>query len=134
MPYMFDTNMVGHLLKQHPFVSRRVVDISMKSLCVSAITAGELLFGLARRPAAMRLNLAVREFLRRVEVIAWDADVAARFGTVRAQMQAQGTTLAPLDLLIATHALCAGAVIVTNDQAFGRVPDLQVEDWTIEAT
>jgi len=39
--------------------------------------------------------------------------------------------LAPLDLLIAAHALGVGAVLVTKDQAFGQVPDLAIEDWTM---
>ena len=50
--------------------------------------------------------------------------------SVRANTQRQGKTLAPLDLLIATHALSVGAVLVTNDRAFGQVAKLHVEDWT----
>jgi len=45
-------------------------------------------------------------------------------------MARQGKILAPLDLLIATHALCIDAILVTNDRAFGQVADLQIEDWT----
>jgi tRNA(fMet)-specific endonuclease VapC len=127
--YMLDTNMVSHLIRQHPAVVRRVVATSMASLCVSAITAGELLFGLAKRPAATRLHLAVREFLRRVDVLAWDNTVATRYGTVRADLQNRGMSLAPIDLLIAAHALSAGAVLVTNDLAFHQVTSLDVEDW-----
>ena len=44
-----------------------------------------------------------------------------------------GKILAPLDLLIATHALSVDAVLVTNDQSFRLVDDLKVEDWTEEA-
>jgi len=40
-------------------------------------------------------------------------------GALRANLQRQGKTLAPLDLLIAAHALSADAVLVTNDRAFG---------------
>ena len=45
-------------------------------------------------------------------------------------MERQGKTLAPLDLLIATHALAADTVLVTNDPAFGHMTALSREDWT----
>jgi len=45
-------------------------------------------------------------------------------------MARQGKLLAPLDLLIAAHALCIDAVLVTSDRAFGQVANLQIEDWT----
>ncbi len=127
---MLDTNTVSHLVKEHPAVVRRVVAAPMASLCISAITEGELLFGLAKRPDAKRLHLAVRELLRRVDVLPWNTSVAERYGRVRADMARDGKVLAPLDLLIATHALAVGAVLVTNDRAFGQVAELQLEDWT----
>jgi len=127
---MLDTNMVSHLIKAHPDVARHVVAVPMASLCISAITEGELLFGLAKRPEAKRLNIAVREFLLRIDVLPWDSAIAERYGTVRAYVEEQGRILAPLDLLIATHALSVGAVLVTNDRAFGQVTDLHLEDWT----
>ena len=127
---MLDTNTVSHLLKAHRAVAGRVAAAPMASLCVSAITAGELLFGLAKRPEAKRLHLAVRELLRRVDALPWDSAVAASYGAVRADIERLGKSLAPLDLLIAAHALCVGAVLVTNDRAFGQVADLRVEDWT----
>ncbi|WP_332775922.1 type II toxin-antitoxin system VapC family toxin [Polaromonas sp.] len=130
MLYMLDTNAVSHLIKMHPAIVRRVTATPMASLCISAITEGELLFGLAKRPAAKQLHLAVRELLRRVDVLPWDTAVAEHYGIVRADMERQGKLLAPLDMLIGAHALSLGAVLVTNDQAFQRVSDLQTEDWT----
>lgn len=128
--YMLDTNTVSHLFKEHPSVARRVVAAPITSLCVSAITAGELLFGLAKRPDAKRLHIVVRELLRRVDVLPWDSAVAERYGTVRADMERQGRILSPLDLLIATHALGIDSILVTNDRAFGQVAGLHIEDWT----
>ncbi|WP_031598032.1 type II toxin-antitoxin system VapC family toxin [Ferrovum myxofaciens] len=128
--YMLDTNTVSHLLKAHPTVARRMVEVPMASLSISAITEGELLLGLAKRPEAKRLHTAVREFLRRVDVLPWDNAISERYGTVRADMEEQGNILAPLDLLIAAHALSKGAILVTNDQAFGQVANLLLEDWT----
>jgi tRNA(fMet)-specific endonuclease VapC len=131
--YMLDTNTVRHLIREHPAVVRRVLAVPMAAVCISSITKAELLFGLARRPEAKRLHTAVGEFLRRVDVLPWDSEVAERYGATRAAMERQGKTLGPLDLLIAAHGLCAGAVLVTNDRAFAQVDGLRVEDWTADA-
>ena len=128
--YMLDTNTVSYLIKRHPVVARRVVAAPIASLCISAITEGELLFGLARRPEATRLQLAVRELLRRVDALPWDSAVAKHYGAVRAAMESKGKSLAPLDMQIATHALSLGAILVTNDRSFKLVAGLQIEDWT----
>jgi tRNA(fMet)-specific endonuclease VapC len=129
--YMLDTNMVSYFIKAHPAVVAQVVGTPMPNLCISAITEAELLFGLAKLPQAKRLHVAVREFLLRVDSLPWDSSVTQQYASVRADMKKRGKTLAPLDLLIATHALSTGAILVTNDQAFAQVPKLQLEDWTI---
>jgi tRNA(fMet)-specific endonuclease VapC len=128
---MLDTNTVSHLIRQHPNVTRRVVTASMASLCLSSITVGELLFGLAKRPEAVRLRRAVRELLQRVDVLPWDKDVADRYGSLRSDLERNGLSLGPLDLLIAAHAQSVSAVLVTNDQAFRRIANLTMEDWTL---
>jgi tRNA(fMet)-specific endonuclease VapC len=130
--YMLDTNIVSHLVKQHPNVSRQVVGVPMASLCISAITAGELHYGLARRPDAVRLHAAVSELMRRVDVLPWDFSAAERYGILRAALDRSGRPLGSLDLLIAAHALAAGAILVTNDRAFSQVARLQIEDWTAD--
>ena len=72
----------------------------------------------------------MREFFRRVDGLPWDSAAAELYGTVRADMSRQGKILAPLDLLIATHALSVNAVLVTNDQTIRQMDNLQIEDWT----
>jgi tRNA(fMet)-specific endonuclease VapC len=128
--FMLDTNTVSHLLKKHPAVVQRVVAVPITSLCISAVTQGELLYGLAKRPEATTLHAAVWEFLRRVDVLPWDAIAAQSYGIARAATQREGRVLAPMDLLIGTHALSIEAVLVTNDRAFDQLPGLAIEDWT----
>ena len=130
--YMLDTSTVRHLFKQHPAVARRLVAVPITALCISAITQGELLFGLARRPLATALHDAVWEFLRRVDVLPWDATAALVYGAARAVKQTEGRVLAPMDLLIGTHALSINAILVTNDRAFSQLAGLSIEDWTEE--
>lgn len=126
---MLDTNTVSYLLKGHPAVVRRVVETPMSALCISAITEGELLFGLVKRPEAKRLQVAVQEFLRRVDVLPWNNAIADFYGISRVDLEKQGKTLAPLDLLIASHALGTDAVLVSSDKAFSQLATLNIEDW-----
>ncbi len=128
--YLLDTNTVSHLIRQHAAVALRVVAAPMASLCISAITEGELLYGLARRPDATRLRAVVEQFLLRVDVLPWDRAAAKRYGTLRALMESKGQTLAPLDMQIAAHAQSAGAVLVTSDRAFKQITGLLLEDWS----
>lgn len=130
MRYMLDTNIVSQLIRKHPSVVSRVTAAPMAALCISAVTEGELLFGLAKRPAATQLHAAVTEFLKRVDVQPWDSNAAKHYGALRASMEAQGKPLAPLDMLIGAHAASVGAVLVTNDPAFQQINDLRLEDWT----
>ena len=84
---MLGTITVSHLLKKHPAVARRVVTAPITPLCISAITQGGLLFCPARRLDATALHKAVREFLRLVDVLTWDAVTSEIYGPARAAAQ-----------------------------------------------
>jgi tRNA(fMet)-specific endonuclease VapC len=127
--FMLDTNAASQAIRAHPAVLAQLTSKPLSDVCISAITRGELLFGVARRPQAVRLGRAVSEFLLRVEALPWTGDVADRYGALRADQESRGLSLAPLDLLIAAHAMNAGATLVTGDRAFAHVPGLTVVDW-----
>ena len=128
--YMLDTNTVSFLLREHPAVIKRVTEAPMAGLCISSVTEGEILFGLAKRPEAKRLHHAVMEFLLRIEVLPWDSTAAATYGTTRANLERRGKIIAPPDLMIASHALSLKLVLVTNDGSFSQMETLELEDWS----
>lgn len=103
----------------------------MHSVSISAITAGELAYGLAKRPEAVALKAAVNEFLRRVDVLPWDEAVAQTYGALRAQLQSQGIGVSALDMQIAAHAMHINAKLVSSDKAFSTIEQLCAEDWSI---
>lgn len=128
---MLDTNIVSHIVRKTPAVLRNLDKQSVGSVFISSVTAGELYFGLAKRPDTKRTS-AVMAVLHYLEVLPWNDDVAAVYGDMRARMESAGVGLSPLDALIAGHALAKRMILVTNDQAFRNVPGLEILDWTEE--
>jgi len=130
--YMLDTNIASFILRGHSDTLRaRLRATPLSATCLSSVTEGELLYGLARKPQASALREAVASLLKHVPVLPWDSAAAAAYGRLRAALEAAGTPLGNLDTLIAAHALASGCTLVTNDQALRRVPGLPTEDWTL---
>lgn len=95
---------------------------------ISAITRMELDYG-SRRGSARDATL-TRQYLRRVETVAFDTDAAERAAEVRAALAAAGTPIGHYDTLIAGHALALDVPLVTHNlREFDRVPGLSVEVW-----
>ena len=130
--YMLDTNTASYIIKGQPvIVKEHLLKAPMASVCISSITQAELLRGVARKPEAKRLPIAVKEFLIRVEILPWDSDAAEAYARLRTSCESEGTPLGTMDMLIAAHSVAFGAALVTNDQAFYKVKHhLSLEDWT----
>lgn len=132
MRYMLDTNMASYIIKGHPpEIRQRLASLPMDCITISAITQGELLYGLARKGRPAALAKLIREFLFRVETLPWDEQVATVYGDLRASCTSIGITLGALDMMIAAHAIATNTILVSHDKAFSLVPDgvLTIEDW-----
>ncbi len=125
---MLDTNAVSALVKGA--ASRLAQRIAEQSFCISVITEAELRYGLVRRPINANLRRIVEQFLIIAPVMPWDSECAQCYARLRSDLETRGTPLAPMDLLIATHALAAGCTLVSADHAFAHVPGLPVLDWS----
>jgi tRNA(fMet)-specific endonuclease VapC len=125
---MLDTNAVVALVKARSpaledYVRGRVA-------CISVVTEAEVLYGLARRPVGVALRRVIEGLLATVEILPWDSACAAAYGSLRAQLETLGKPLAPMDLLIAAHALATRCPLVTADRAFTQVSGLSVVEWS----
>ena len=48
-------------------------------------------------------------------------------------LERKGTPIGPMDMLIAAHSRAEELILVTNNtREFGRVEELELEDWTME--
>ncbi len=130
--YMLDTNTASYIIKSAPIVVRdHLRNVPMAAVCISAITEAELLRGVAKKPEAKHLPLAVNEFLLRVDILPWDSAVATAYAHLRTACENEGKPLGTMDMLIAAHSVAAEAILITNDRAFYHVAHhLTLEDWT----
>jgi tRNA(fMet)-specific endonuclease VapC len=130
--YMLDTDTVSYLIRgRTPGLDARVAAVPAKQLCISAVTRGELLFGVKLKYGAHRLDVLVEHALRRLQCLPWDEAAATHFASVAAILHKAGAPIGSMDAMIAGHAAAAGAVLVTNNaRHFSRVAGLTVENWS----
>ena len=129
--YMLDTDTVSYLIRgRSAALDARVAATPAKRLCISAVTRGELLYGLHLKDGAHRLAQLVDQVLQRLSCLPWDAAAATRFAQVAATLHKAGTPIGSMDAMIAGHAGAVGAVLVTNNsRPFTRVDGIVVESW-----
>ncbi len=135
MLHMLDTDTASYAIKgRSTSVETNLNRLTPSMVCISAITRGELLYGLKRLPAGHRLHLPVRRFLKIVRVLAWDAEAADFYAEIRHQLAQAGKPIGELDMMIAAHSLAASAVLVSNNtRHFKRIdPPLRLVNWVTD--
>ena len=134
--YLLDTNTVSYISIDRSPAARHMMNRVIRDhmIAISAITEGEVLFGLAKNPGAKaaRLRASVDLLFPRLRILPWDSAAAHAYGTLRAQMSAVGKPLSTMDTLIAAHALSVDAILVTHDNAFKQVHALRTVDWATD--
>ena len=124
---MLDTNALSAVIKgRSPALDQRLIN---ERFCISVVTEAEIRFGLARRLQKAEFSALVEDVLTSIDIRPWTSVTARRYGPLRAELAALGKPLAPLDLMIAAHALAEGATLITADSAFGQVPGLALQDY-----
>ena len=130
--YMLDTDIATYVIRgKMPALDQRIASVAAGELCISAVTRGELLYGIKLKVGAHRLFRLVDQFLERVSCLPWDAAAATHFAIAAVELHRAGTPIGSMDTMIAGHAIALGSVLVTNNERhFSRVTGLKVENWT----
>lgn len=116
MLYLLGTDITSYLIKdKSPAIEAKLVSLVPATVCISVMTRTELLYGLKRLPLGHRLHLAVRQFLKTVRTLQWDAEAADWYAEIRHQLISTGQPIGEMGMMIAAHALSAGAILVTNN-------------------
>jgi tRNA(fMet)-specific endonuclease VapC len=137
--FVFDTDTLSLFRGGHPEVVRRVLACPPRQRAVTIITVEEILSGWyalvrkAKTPeqteaAYERLASAV-ELLGTLRVLRLTVAAVERFEALKVQR----LNIGAMDLRIAAIALEHDATVVTrNRRDYDRVPELRIEDWSLE--
>lgn len=126
---MLDTNAVSAIVKGR--ANTLSTSLNDRLFCISVITEAELRFGLVRRAIHADLRRIVENFLVSVDIRPWTSASAECYALLRKELEGLGKPLAPMDLLIAAHAVAENCTLVSADRAFGHVPGLHLLDWSV---
>ena len=131
MTYLIDTDVFSAIAKaRDAALLRRVAQVRLEDLALSIVTIGEIRFGQALNPLAVRVRERIDvlvDSMRRLP-LGWNA--VPHYASTRAHLQKKGTPIGPNDLWLAAHALAEDLTLVTaNEREFTRVPKLRVENW-----
>ena len=133
MTLALDTDVFVELLNGKNARARQHYDAAMlagRPIVISAVVIHEFIFGalISARPEH-HVALA-RDFAVEHEVVDWTHSDALAAARVRARLEQMGKRIGSYDSLLAGQALCRGWTVVTgNRREFGRVPDLEIENW-----
>ncbi len=131
--FIFDTDVISNVLKKNtsPSLLRRVAGLAPEEQFTTSITIGELVSGAFRSQRPQYFLDKLKEFvIPNIQILSFDEASAYIYGKLRAELEAQGQTIAEPDLRIASIALNHDLILVTgNTKHFSRIPDLKIEDW-----
>ena len=128
--FMLDTDMCIYLVNERDPALQEKFEVNASAICISSITYAELCFGVAHSTQARRNRRELNAFCLDLDILPFDTDAGVHYGEIRHALTRRGELIGANDLLIAGHARSAGATLITNNQKeFGRVPDLETENW-----
>ncbi|MDP2832005.1 MAG: type II toxin-antitoxin system VapC family toxin [Pseudomonadota bacterium] len=131
--FLLDTDICSYAIKRKsPALYERLKAAMLAdAACISAITRGELIYGLERVPQATALRAAVLAFLDEIPCLPWTPAAADFYGGLRARQRLAGQPIGYMDTQIAAHALAENLILVSNNlRHYERIPGLKLENWT----
>ena len=104
----------------------RLEQLKPQDVILCSIVKAELLYGAQKSRIRERMITGLTHFFEGFVSLPFDDRTAEAYGTIRADLERQGTPIGPNDLLIAAIALANGAILVThNSREFSRVAGLK---------
>lgn len=131
--YLLDTNICIYIQRERPpAVLEKFRSLRRGEVAISIITLGELYFGAFKSQHRQHALDAIEELSTLIPALELPLAAGRHYGEIRTQLNAQGQPIGGNDLWIAAHALAADLILVSNNtREFERVPQLKLENWTL---
>ena len=130
---MLDTDIASYAIRgRMPSVDRRLTSVGgSSSVCISAISRAELVYGIQALATDHPIHLLTWRFISETTTLPWGNEAADIYAEIRHELTTTGRPIGDRDMMIAAHAISLGAVLVTNNtRHHGRLaPLLQIENW-----
>ncbi|QOV87290.1 PIN domain-containing protein [Humisphaera borealis] len=135
--YLLDTNQLTHAAANRgsPVVKRiRQVSSAGDAVGVCVPVLCEAHAGFAGLSEAKREHYLeeLRHLMRLLRLWPLDSDAAVEYGRIYQSCRQVGRVLSPVDMMLAALAREERLILVTADRDFDALPDLRIEDWTLE--
>lgn len=137
--YVIDTNVASELMRPSPApaVAAWIAGQDAEELYLTAVSAAELLYGVAIMPAGRRRNELAAAMHRWLDtgfaerILLFDSAAARDYAYIAAGRRSAGRPIAPADCQIAAIARCRGMPVATrNVRDFGDIDVEVVDPWT----
>lgn len=99
------------------------------SIFCPVVVLGELLFGALNSDRSDENNEAVKKFVEYTILLPIDENIAHRYADIRLKIKTKGRPIPENDLWIAATCIEYDVPILTSDEHFDYVADLQVIRW-----
>jgi tRNA(fMet)-specific endonuclease VapC len=129
--FLLDTEVASRLMRAERRAVTSLRRSGARSVSISIITMAELLYGARLREDNLSVMAAVRAFLTRISVHAWDEEAAEAHARIRVNAKRLGRTAGAFDIMIAAHAEALGATLVTSNLAIKnlKIDGLKIVSW-----
>ena len=146
---------------RRPKLTEKLLTIHPKDICISSVTVSELEYGAAKSKWGEKTKSNMLMFLANYDIIPFTEADAVICGDIRGQLAIAGTPIGVYDIMskadsmhacmqsktfceypheadrrhdimIAAQGLSRNYTVITNNtREFERVPNLNIEDWTV---
>jgi tRNA(fMet)-specific endonuclease VapC len=127
-----DTSFLIALLRRDPNAEAKLESFVQDGVTISTtpICACELFAGAYKAKKRDLEIKRVKEFLSRMELLAFSTQACERFGRIRSELESTGTPIGDFDIMIAAIAITHNQPVLTGDvEHFQKISGLTVESW-----